>query len=174
MDRLEQAGVWGAYAAQVRGRVPEWAPPGAVVEQDGPLVRTHYGTHGTVGHRPLTHIGRGELAELVRRQQEAFGARSEPVEWKAYGADPSALAEELEAAGFAHSTAARRIPSGGPKPVSRRLRPGRTRPRSRSSRPTAAASMAGPRRPYCSTAAESLPRGGHDATRAPSSWSSAG
>ncbi|MFF3215080.1 DUF2716 domain-containing protein [Streptomyces sp. NPDC002886] len=100
MDRLEQAAVWGAYAEQVRGRVPEWAPPGAVVELDGPLVRTHYGTHGTVGHRPLTDTGRGELAELVRRQQEAFGARSEPVEWKAYGADPPGLARELEAAGF--------------------------------------------------------------------------
>lgn len=100
MDRLEQAAVWGAYAEQVRGRVPEWAPPGAVVERDGPLVRTHYGTHGTVGHRPLTEIGRGELAKLVRGQQEAFAARSEPVEWKAYGADPPGLAEELEAAGF--------------------------------------------------------------------------
>ncbi|MCX4781434.1 DUF2716 domain-containing protein [Streptomyces sp. NBC_01264] len=100
MDRSEQARVWGAYAAQVRGLVPEWAPPGAVVEQDGPLVRTHYGTHGTVGHRPLTHTGRGELAELVRRQQEAFAARSEPVEWKVYGADAPALAEELGAAGF--------------------------------------------------------------------------
>ncbi|MFI5761547.1 DUF2716 domain-containing protein [Streptomyces sp. NPDC051563] len=100
MDRLEQVRAWGAYAAQVRGRVPERPPPGAVVERDGPLVRTHYGTHGTVGHPPLTHSGRGEVAELVRRQQEAFGARNEPVEWKAYGADPPVLAEELEAAGF--------------------------------------------------------------------------
>lgn len=100
MDRSEQARVWGAYVAQVRGRAPEWAPPGAVVERDGPLVRTHYGTHGMVGHRPLTDLGRGELAELVRRQQEAFGAQSEPVEWKVYRADPPGLAEELEAAGF--------------------------------------------------------------------------
>lgn len=101
MDRLERPKVWGAYAAQVRGRVPEWPPPGTVVERDGPLVRTHYGTHGThgtvgtvgtVGHRPLTHTGRGELAELVRRQQEAFGARSEPVRRKVHGADPPGLA----------------------------------------------------------------------------------
>lgn len=100
MDRSEQARVWGAYAAQVRGLVPERPPPGAVGERDGALVRTHYATHGTVGHRPLTHTARGELAELVRRQREAFGARSEPVEWKVYGADPPGLAEALEAAGF--------------------------------------------------------------------------
>lgn len=92
--------MWGAYEAQVRGLAPRWPPPGAVVERDGPLVRTHYGTHGAVGHRPLTDTGRGELAALVRRQQEAFGARSEPVRWKVYGADPPGLAEELEAAGF--------------------------------------------------------------------------
>ncbi|MFI8823821.1 DUF2716 domain-containing protein [Streptomyces sp. NPDC053431] len=100
MDRLEQARVWGAFVAQERGRVPAYPPTGAVVEREGPVVRTHYGTHGTVDHRPLTHMGRGELAELVRRQQAAFAARDEPVQWKVYGADPSELAAELAAAGF--------------------------------------------------------------------------
>ncbi|MFJ9811261.1 DUF2716 domain-containing protein [Streptomyces sp. NPDC101158] len=100
MDPLEQARVWGAYVTQERGRVPAYPPTGAVVESDGPLVRTHYGTHGTVEHRPLATTGRSELAELVRRQQRAFAARGEPVRWKVYGADPPGLAEELEVAGF--------------------------------------------------------------------------
>ncbi|MFG3343592.1 DUF2716 domain-containing protein [Streptomyces sp. NPDC048018] len=100
MERSEQARVWGAYVVQERGRVPEFPPTGAVVESDGPLVRIHYGTHGTVDHRPLVTTGRRELADLVRRQQEAFAARGEPVRWKVYGADPPLLAEELEAAGF--------------------------------------------------------------------------
>ncbi len=100
MDGVERARAWRAYAAQLRGRVPEWPPTGAVVEQDGPFVRTHYGTHGTVGHRPLTDVPRAELAGLVRRQQEAFAARGEPVRWKVYGQDPPDLAEELAAAGF--------------------------------------------------------------------------
>jgi hypothetical protein len=34
-------------------------PVGAVIEQDGPLIRTHYSTHGTVdhGHLPTTDLG---------------------------------------------------------------------------------------------------------------------
>ncbi|MEV0413594.1 DUF2716 domain-containing protein [Streptomyces sp. NPDC050448] len=100
MDRLEQARLLGAYTAQLRGRVPERPPTGAVVEQDGPFVRTHYGTHGTVGHRPLAHTPRADLAGLVRRQREAFAARGEGARWKVYGEDPPGLAEELAAAGF--------------------------------------------------------------------------
>ncbi|MFE5804729.1 DUF2716 domain-containing protein [Streptomyces sp. NPDC056491] len=100
MDRLERARVLGAYTAQVRGRVPRWPPTGAVVELDGPLVRTHCGTHGTVGHGPLTDIPRAGIAELVRRGLDAFAARGEPVRWKVHGDDPGALAAELTAAGF--------------------------------------------------------------------------
>ncbi|MFF3679895.1 DUF2716 domain-containing protein [Streptomyces sp. NPDC002120] len=99
---MDIGGVLARYDEQVRGRLPEWPPVGAVVERDGPLVRTHYGTHGTVQHPPLPRTTpRAELAELVRRQQEAFAGRGEPAVWKVHGNDPPELAEELTAAGFA-------------------------------------------------------------------------
>ncbi|MGW6723475.1 DUF2716 domain-containing protein [Streptomyces sp. NPDC054995] len=90
-----------AYDEQVRGHVPERAPMGSVVERDGPAVRTHYGTHGTVRHSPLgKETDRAEVTGLIRRQQEAFAARCEPAEWRAYGHDPIPLDEPLRAAGF--------------------------------------------------------------------------
>lgn len=42
---------WAEYDG-LRGRVPSWHPVGVVVEADGPVVRRHYGTHGTVEHAP--------------------------------------------------------------------------------------------------------------------------
>ncbi|MBT2382403.1 DUF2716 domain-containing protein [Streptomyces sp. ISL-11] len=89
-----------AYESQMRGRVPEGLhlPWGAVVERDGPLVRTHYGTHGTVDHS--AGLDPDGLDELVRRQQEVFAARGEPVEWKVHSHDAPLLAESLRAAGF--------------------------------------------------------------------------
>ncbi|MGI5508400.1 DUF2716 domain-containing protein [Streptomyces sp. CA-106131] len=90
-----------AYDEHVRGHVPERAPMGAVVEQDGPVLRTHYGTHGTVRHTPLpAKTTPTEVAELVRRLQSDFAARCEPVEWRAYNHDPVAMGEPLRAAGF--------------------------------------------------------------------------
>lgn len=90
-----------AYDEQVRGHVPERAPVGAVTEGDGTVLRTHYGTHGTVHHAPLTGgTGPMEVTGLIRRQQEAFAARSEPVEWRAYAHDPVPMDEPLRAAGF--------------------------------------------------------------------------
>lgn len=68
---------------------------GAVVERDGPVVRTHYGTHGEVSHGPLPE---GDLDALVGRQVEAFARRNEPVVWPVYG--DARLAEALLAAGF--------------------------------------------------------------------------
>ncbi|MEV7526044.1 DUF2716 domain-containing protein [Streptomyces sp. NPDC091371] len=97
---MDTGGLLELYDAQVRGRVPRVAPVGAVVEQDGPLVRTHYGTHGTVAHRPLAHIPRARPAELVLRQRAEFARRGEPALWKVHGNDPAGLAEELTAAGF--------------------------------------------------------------------------
>ncbi|MEV5495840.1 hypothetical protein AB0M50_10630 [Nonomuraea fuscirosea] len=70
---------------------------GAVVERDGSLVRTHYGTHGTVGH---TGPAGDDLAELIRRQQDLFAARHKPIEWKVYAHDSPLLGESLRAAGF--------------------------------------------------------------------------
>ncbi|MBT2408943.1 DUF2716 domain-containing protein [Streptomyces sp. ISL-21] len=84
--------------AQLRGRVPAWHPVGVVVEADGPVVRRHYGTHGTADHAPIP--AGPDLDALVRRQREAFGARCEPVEWKVYGHDSPGLAEALSGAGF--------------------------------------------------------------------------
>ncbi|MEV7525910.1 DUF2716 domain-containing protein [Streptomyces sp. NPDC091371] len=83
---------------RLRGRVPAWHPVGVVVEADGPVVRRHYGTHGTVEHAPLPPGT--ALAALVRRQQEAFAERGEPVEWKVYGHDSPELGAALTEAGF--------------------------------------------------------------------------
>ncbi|MFJ8166570.1 DUF2716 domain-containing protein [Streptomyces sp. NPDC096136] len=82
----------------LRGRVPAWHPVGVVVESDGPVVRRHYGTHGTVEHAPL--VPGTDPAALVGRQQDAFTERGEPVEWKVYGHDSPDLAPALTAAGF--------------------------------------------------------------------------
>ncbi|GLY35627.1 hypothetical protein Amsp01_016510 [Amycolatopsis sp. NBRC 101858] len=75
--------------------LPRLPPMGAVIERDGPIVRTHYGTHGEVTHDPLPD---GDLAALVARQVEAFARRNEPVVWPVYG--DTRLAEALLAAGF--------------------------------------------------------------------------
>ena len=48
-------------------------------------------------HRELPGAG---LGALIRRQQEAFATRGEPVEWKVHAYDPPQLAEHLVAAGF--------------------------------------------------------------------------
>jgi hypothetical protein len=81
----------------LRGRVPRWPGVGAVVERDGPIVRTHYGTHGTVDHAPLAP---GDLDALVARQVEAFASRGEPAEWKVYAHDEADVTPHLLAAGF--------------------------------------------------------------------------
>ncbi|WP_405422614.1 hypothetical protein [Streptomyces erythrochromogenes] len=94
---MDTGGVLARYDEQVRGRVPAHPPPGAVIERDGPFVRTHYGTHGTVDHGPLPQP---PAAATVRRQREAFSARDEPVHWKVYGHDPAGQGEALAAAGF--------------------------------------------------------------------------
>jgi hypothetical protein len=85
------------YKSQLRALVPLELPWGAVIERDGPLVRTHYGTHGTVDHAALTC---DDLAGLIRGQLELFAARGEPVEWKVYSHDAPLLGESLLAAGF--------------------------------------------------------------------------
>lgn len=90
-----------AYDEQVRGHVPERAPIGAVVERDGPVIRTHYGTHGTIRHPPLTAgTDPAEVTGLIRRQQEAFAARCEPAEWRTYNHDPIQVDGPLRTAGF--------------------------------------------------------------------------
>ncbi|MFF1608102.1 DUF2716 domain-containing protein [Amycolatopsis sp. NPDC058278] len=76
-------------------RRPPLPPVGAVVDRDGPVVRTHYGTHGEVSHGPLPEC---DLAALVSRQVDAFAQRSEPVLWPVYG--DARLAGALLAAGF--------------------------------------------------------------------------
>ncbi|MFD0361731.1 DUF2716 domain-containing protein [Nocardia sp. GCM10030253] len=86
------------HDAQLRGRLPVPPPVGGVVEQDGPVVRIHYGTHATIDHRALPTEG---LDELIARQRDACAARGEPVEWKVYAHDsPPDLPQRLRAAGF--------------------------------------------------------------------------
>ncbi|MFC7326709.1 DUF2716 domain-containing protein [Marinactinospora rubrisoli] len=86
-----------AYDAQVRGHVPRFPPVGAVVERDGPVVRTHYGTHGRVEHRGPAD---GDLRQVIRRQQAAFAERAEPVEWRVPEHHGIPLGELLTEAGF--------------------------------------------------------------------------
>jgi hypothetical protein len=108
-----------AYTSQLRARIPPVPRPlGAVFEQDGPIVRAHYGTHGTAEHRgPLGPAPEG----LIRRQQEAFAARSEPVEWRVHADDPPELGRQLVAAGFApgwgRSVLVARVDAFSPDPV---------------------------------------------------------
>ncbi|MES0832867.1 DUF2716 domain-containing protein [Nocardiopsis tropica] len=73
------------------------SPLGAVVAQDGPLVRVHYGTHGQVDHRDTAGV---DLTRLVLRQKEEFARRVEPVEWRVHAHDSPGLAEALTGAGF--------------------------------------------------------------------------
>ncbi|WP_242577990.1 hypothetical protein [Streptomyces sp. MST-110588] len=95
-----------AYENQVRGVVPRHRPWGAVVERDGPLLRTHYGTHGSVDHAAATTATTAtaalwdDLPGLIGRQQEVFAARREPVEWKVHSHDTPQLAASLRETGF--------------------------------------------------------------------------
>ncbi|GAA2617538.1 DUF2716 domain-containing protein [Streptomyces axinellae] len=89
-----------AYDAQTRGRAPRFGPAGAVVRQEGPLVRTHFGTHGTVGHQALDSLTEAGIDTLIGEQQTAFAARGEPVEWTAFAHDTAPLPARLRAAGF--------------------------------------------------------------------------
>jgi pimeloyl-ACP methyl ester carboxylesterase len=81
-------------------RGPWQRPLGAVVEHDGPVVRTHYGTHGTIDHRDLTGVEPADLAYLVERQSRHFLDRGEPVEWKVHLDRAPDLPMHLLAAGF--------------------------------------------------------------------------
>ncbi len=92
-----------AYDTHLRGHLP--SPPGAgAVHLRDPrlsgarLVRTHYGTHGSVDHGPLPPDT--DLPALVARQRDRFEAHTEPAHWPVHAHDPPALAQALEAAGF--------------------------------------------------------------------------
>lgn len=86
------------HDAQLRGRQPVLRPVGSVVEEDGPVVRIHYGTHASIEHRALPVAG---LDALIARQRDACDARGEPAEWKIYTHDsPVDLPQRLRAAGF--------------------------------------------------------------------------
>ncbi|MFJ7072040.1 hypothetical protein [Streptomyces sp. NPDC098781] len=75
------AALSAAYDAQVRGHVPSCPPVGAVLAQDGPILRVHYGTHATVRHAPLPRTTTPtEVAGSIRRQQQVCAGRNEPVE----------------------------------------------------------------------------------------------
>ncbi|MEU6864719.1 DUF2716 domain-containing protein [Streptomyces sp. NPDC046876] len=94
---MDVGGQWERWNG-LRGRVPAWHPVGVVIEADGPVLRRHYGTHGTAEHAPIAPGT--DLAGLVRRQQVAFAERDEPVEWKVYGHDSPGLGTALTVAGF--------------------------------------------------------------------------
>ncbi|WP_083750884.1 DUF2716 domain-containing protein [Kribbella sp. ALI-6-A] len=84
------------HEKQVRRQAP-YPGVGKSVVTDGPVVRIHAGTHGQVDLvGPLGPDPSGP----VRRQQEAFAAHGEPVEWKAYGHDDPALTAALLDHGF--------------------------------------------------------------------------
>lgn len=62
------------HDAELRGHLPDVPPVGSVVEQDGPLISIHYGTHGSIDCLGLPSTG---LDELITRQCDAFAARGE-------------------------------------------------------------------------------------------------
>ncbi|MFG3258964.1 DUF2716 domain-containing protein [Streptomyces sp. NPDC048172] len=94
---MADAALLAAYDAQVRGHVPRRPPVGAVIERDGPLVRTHYCTHATVSRLPQPS---DDENALVGRLQEACAGRREPVTWRVYGHDPAPWERALRDAGF--------------------------------------------------------------------------
>ena len=86
------------YVTQVLPWQPRVAPVGAVVMHDSSLIRTHYGTHGTIVHADVDEAS--DLKALVARQTTAFNGRAEPAEWTLLEASaPPHLAESLAAAG---------------------------------------------------------------------------
>ncbi|MBB5490255.1 DUF2716 domain-containing protein [Nocardiopsis metallicus] len=92
-----------AYDTYLRGHLPVPPKAGAVHLQDpyltsARLVRSHFGTHGSVDHGPLPP--ETDLSALVARQQERFEAHTEPARWPVHAHDPPALAPALHAAGF--------------------------------------------------------------------------
>ncbi|WP_017586521.1 DUF2716 domain-containing protein [Nocardiopsis ganjiahuensis] len=92
-----------AYDTHLRGHLPSPPRAGAVHLRDprltgARLVRTHYGTHGSIDHGPLPP--ETDLPALVARQRDRFEAHTEPAYWPVHAHDPPALAQALEAAGF--------------------------------------------------------------------------
>ncbi|WP_034590418.1 GNAT family N-acetyltransferase [Hamadaea tsunoensis] len=96
-DRLREI-----YDAQLRTHVPTNLPPGAAIEQDGPLQRwTGFGRGGHLTYRDLGGLEGAELDELIARQVRIFTERGEQVEWKTHGHDrPADLTDRLLAHGF--------------------------------------------------------------------------
>jgi len=90
------------YDSQLRAHVPAYLPAGAIVERDGPLVRTvGFGRYGWVEYRELGDISEAELDRLIEAQVARFAERNERFEWKFHSHDaPSFLEERLRAAGF--------------------------------------------------------------------------
>ncbi|MGW5878133.1 DUF2716 domain-containing protein [Nocardiopsis terrae] len=92
-----------AYDTHLRGHLPTPPRAGAVHLPDphlsgARLVRSHYGTHGSVDHGPLPPGT--DLPALVARQRDRFEARTEPAHWPVHAHDPPALEDALNAAGF--------------------------------------------------------------------------
>lgn len=86
-----------AYDNQLRA----YAPPGAIVERDGPLLRmTGLDEGGFITYTDLGGLSADELDALIARQRDFFAARGEQVEWKLHGHDRPDLPDRLRAAGF--------------------------------------------------------------------------
>jgi GNAT superfamily N-acetyltransferase len=99
---LEPAALLHTYDAQLRAWMPRRLPAGAVLEQDGPLLRlTEPGQRGFVTYVDLVGLEGDELDALIARQRDFYDARGEAVEWKLHGHDrPADLPDRLTAAGF--------------------------------------------------------------------------
>jgi hypothetical protein len=106
MTALEPTALRTRYDAQLRAWMPDWLPPGAVVERDGPVTRVAglfdrgFVTYVSVADL-ATAADHDELDALIARQRDYFDARGEGVEWKLHGHDePADLPDRLRAAGF--------------------------------------------------------------------------
>src|SRR5262249_42884454 len=99
---LDPVALRDVYDAQLRAWMPPVLPAGAVIDQDGPLVRVAgLDERGFVTYRSLAGLSGDDVDGLIGRARDHFAARGQAVEWKLHGHDtPGDLPERLRRAGF--------------------------------------------------------------------------
>ena len=90
------------YDKELRAWMPERLPPGATLEQDGPVWRlSGVDERGFVTYISVSSLDSAELDALIARQRDVYASQGQAVEWKLHGHDqPADLADRLRAAGF--------------------------------------------------------------------------
>lgn len=97
----DRAELLAAYDAQLRPAEAEMFPPGAYVEDDGPVRRVVGAHEGFIAAPQCIDLPEADLGALIDRQRDFFAARGESVEWKTRGHDrPVSLTTFLSDRGF--------------------------------------------------------------------------